>query len=218
MVADPDQLGRREARQGVVAGQLDEPLGPDGGPDAVALGAGALIVPEDGRPEHRTRLVEDDEAVHLAGQADGDDRLARRAGARQDIADGGDRAVPPELRVLLAPQRGRDVVAVLGDADAANDAGAVDQDRLGRGRRDVDADDEARSGHRRRRVSGGRTSDRLAAVDGPDVLVDEALQHLLATGDRPRVDLAGRHAVGERLQARLTAQDRACRGARPSRL
>ena len=118
VVADPDELGRGEARQGVVAGDLDEPLRTDGRPDGVALGGRALVVPQDGRPQDGIGRVEQDEAVHLAGQPDRDDVLARRAGRGEHRPDGGDGAVPPQVGRLLAPARVGHLEAVLGRPDA----------------------------------------------------------------------------------------------------
>ena len=70
-------------------------------------------------------------------------------------------------RVLLAPQRLRRVEAVLGRRRSPTTAPAlVDEDGLGRGRRDVDPEDEAHGQRRRRAVAVGR----------PDALVDEVLE------------------------------------------
>ena len=83
VVADPDELGGREAGQGVVAGHLDQPLGTDRRPDRVALGGGPLVVPQDRRPEHAIRRVEQHEPVHLAGEADRHDVRSGATGRRQ---------------------------------------------------------------------------------------------------------------------------------------
>ena len=108
VVADPDELGGGEAGERVVAGDRDEPLRADDLADQVALGAGPLVVPEDRRPEDLVGGVEEDGAVHLAGEADGDDVVAGDARVGEDGPDRGDRAVPPQARVLLAPERPRD--------------------------------------------------------------------------------------------------------------
>ena len=150
VVADPDQLRCREARQGVIAGDLDEPLRADGLPDHVALGGRALVVPEDGRPQDGIGPVQEHESVHLTGQPDRGDLVARDPGLGQDRPDRADRAVPPQLGRLFAPTRLGHLEAVLRRADADDTAGLVDEDGLGRGRRRVDPDD---MGHR---VSGRR--------------------------------------------------------------
>ena len=92
--------------------------------------------------------IEQDEAVHLAGQPDRHDLGRRDAGRRQDRADRVDAAVPPQPRVLLAPQRPRDVEPVLRHPDPADGPRLVDEDGLRRGRRDVDPEDEAHPGQR----------------------------------------------------------------------
>ena len=142
VLADPDELGRREAGQGIVAGDLDQPLRPDGLPDQVAFRAGSLVVPEDRRPEHVVGPIEQDGAVHLPGQPDRGDVVGTDPGRGQDRPDRGLRRGPPQGRVLLAPQRLGCREVVLGDADRPDEARLVDQDGLGRGRRDVDAQDE----------------------------------------------------------------------------
>ena len=70
MLAQPQQLRRREAGQRAVAGQLDEPLEADALLDLAALRRRALVVPEDRRADHLAGRVERDEAVHLAAQPD----------------------------------------------------------------------------------------------------------------------------------------------------
>src|SRR6185369_16799666 len=76
------------------------------------------------------------------------DVVARDPGRREDRTDRGHGGRPPERRILLAPARPRDVVAVFGDADARGGPGATDEDGLGRRRRDVDPEDVAHSGAR----------------------------------------------------------------------
>ena len=80
--------------------------------------------------------------MHLPGQPDGHNVRTRPAGLASTPPDRGDRRVPPQRRVLLAPQRPRRRERVFGARDSDNRAGRVDQDSLRRGRRDVDAEDE----------------------------------------------------------------------------
>ena len=143
VIADPDELRRGEAGQRVVAGDRDEPLRADCGTDRVALGGGPLVVPQDGRAEHAVGVVEQHQPVHLAGQPDRLDVVAGDARGGQDGPDRGHGPVPPGGRVLLAPERVGRAEAVLGGADPADRAGLVDEDGLGRRRRDVDAEGEA---------------------------------------------------------------------------
>ena len=70
VVADPDELGRREAGQGVIAGDLDEPFRTHRPADLVARVGGPLVVPQDRRPQDPVGVIEQDRAVHLAGQPD----------------------------------------------------------------------------------------------------------------------------------------------------
>ena len=98
VVADPDELRGGEAGQGVVAGDRDQPLRPDRGADRVALGRGPLVVPEDRRPEHAVGVVEQHQPVHLAGQPDRDDVVARHARRRP-----GPTRSPPRRRPTRLP-------------------------------------------------------------------------------------------------------------------
>ena len=66
----PQQLRRGEPGQRAVAGQLDQTLEADPLLDLGALGRGAAVVPEDRRPQHALVAVEQDEPVHLPGEAE----------------------------------------------------------------------------------------------------------------------------------------------------
>ena len=96
VVPQPEELRRREAGQRAVPGQLDQPLEADALLDLGALGRGALVVPEDRRAQHLLVLVERDEAVHLAGEAD-------RRGLDVEVGERGLGRAPPVLRILLGP-------------------------------------------------------------------------------------------------------------------
>ena len=76
---DPEQLGRREPGERVVAGDGDQALAADELADQVALGARALVVPQDGGPQDPVRRVQRDEAVHLPGEPDRLHVVAARA-------------------------------------------------------------------------------------------------------------------------------------------
>ncbi len=81
VAAQPEQLRGREARKRPVAGERDQPLEADALLDLGALGPGALVVPEDRGPQDAVVLVEADETVHLAGEADSGGSTPRRASA-----------------------------------------------------------------------------------------------------------------------------------------
>src|SRR4029079_4479468 len=71
------------------------------------------------------------------------DVVAREPGRRQHVPDRHDRAVPPESRILLAPQRVRRLERVLGTGRDVNRAIYVEQHHLGGGGRDVEPEDVA---------------------------------------------------------------------------
>src|SRR5690606_32672033 len=126
--------------QGVVAGDLDQSLGPDPPPDIVAFLGGSLVVPQEGGPYHLATVVEQHRAVHLARQTDGFDVGRVDFG----LADQGphrlDGGGPPQGGILLGPERAWVGVVVGGHRHPRHGPGGVDQDRLGGGGGDVDAD------------------------------------------------------------------------------
>ena len=94
VLSQPEQLRRGEPGQRAVAGERDQPLETDLLLDLRALGLRPLVVPEDRRAEHPLVLVEDDEPVHLPGEAD------RPVGKTGEACLG---RPPPVLGVLLRP-------------------------------------------------------------------------------------------------------------------
>ena len=137
MALDPEQLGGGESDQGAIAGLLDDAgeLPVQGG----AFRCAAPIVPQDGRAHHRARAIEQGGAVHLAADADALDGLGRPF--PDHLAHRGHQALPPMLRILLAPQR-------LGCAERVGCGGAgddrpvaIDQHGLASRGSQVDAED-----------------------------------------------------------------------------
>lgn len=95
MLGHPQKLGCGEARQRLVACDLDEPLLAEAAADLVALPGRALIVPEDRGSEYLALPVEQDQPVHLPGQPDRRDLdiLARQLTPRHP--DAGDDTLRP---------------------------------------------------------------------------------------------------------------------------
>ena len=80
VLAHPQQLGRGEAFQRRVGGARDDFGQPDLAFDGLALRPGALVAPENGRPDRLVALVEERRAVHLAGEPDSPDGRGVRRG------------------------------------------------------------------------------------------------------------------------------------------
>jgi len=91
---EPEQLRRCEPRQCAVARELEQPVDADAPLYLPTLGARALVVPEDCRPQHLVVLAKDDQPVHLARQPDRPLWQLRKHALRR---------APPILRVLLGP-------------------------------------------------------------------------------------------------------------------
>src|SRR4029453_5755294 len=97
VLAQPKELRRGEARQGAVAGELDQALQADGLLDVLALRRRALVVPKDRRPHDPVGLVEGDQPVHLARQPDAAHLVAGGALPQRPPPRG--RGTPPPVRL-----------------------------------------------------------------------------------------------------------------------
>ena len=144
VVADPDQLGRGEPGQRVVAGDLDQPLGPTAA--RISSHSAAVRWSFHRIAGRRTCVgrVEQHERRASGRSARPPSTSSPSTPAAASAAPDRGRRAPSHhsVRVLLAPQRVRlskpySAVPIAGDR-----ARLVDEDRLGRRRRDVDPEDE----------------------------------------------------------------------------
>ncbi len=78
---------------------------PNGFVDAVNLLLAALVAPDQRGPDHLVRVVEQDETVHLTGQADALHVATCGGSLRQYSVNRGLGGGTPILRTLLGPQR-----------------------------------------------------------------------------------------------------------------
>ena len=107
VAADPQQFRQREIGERGIRRQLEQPIAADGVVQPPALGLGALVAPDDRRPQDRAARVEQHRAVHLSGETDARDGIGRDAGLRQDRAQRILRRAPPVGGILLGPRRTR---------------------------------------------------------------------------------------------------------------
>jgi hypothetical protein len=139
VVAQPQRLGRLKAGERRVAGDRAQP--PHAHPilKLHALGAGALVVPEERRPDHPSVAVEEDRSVHLPGEAD---RLDSRGRRRGELAQYVAASPPPGVRFLLSPAGLGRQQRIL--ARGAPDHGAIggDENALGAAGANIQADGE----------------------------------------------------------------------------
>ncbi len=110
--AEPQELGRGEAGERAVAGQLDQSGETEPILDLLALGRRSLVVPENRGANDPFIGVECDEPVHLTREADAGELASRR-----DLGERRLGCAPPVLRILLGP------------------AGVRRRERIGRARR-----------------------------------------------------------------------------------
>jgi len=105
MLCHPQDLGSGETGQRHIASDLDELLPAHALVDRIALGLGTLIIPQDGRPEHLASLIQQNQPVHLAGQADRGNIFHLNSRNGQHLADALRGRPPPLVWVLFRPQR-----------------------------------------------------------------------------------------------------------------
>ena len=148
VLLDPEKFGEREPGECRVADTGDEGGRAAGeGSDAVALGTGALVVPEE-------RSAEDGGGAAGGGRIAAQEHAAVHLAAESDRADGdpwvlGDECAdclndgePPILRVLLGPTGMGLVERIVAGGGTEDGAAVVAQDGLGGGCADVDAEQE----------------------------------------------------------------------------
>jgi hypothetical protein len=114
LVAEPQDLRRLEPGERGVAGDLDQPALADGFRDGLALPRGALVVPQQRRPDHVARGIQEYRAVHLAGQPDARHGLAGSLDLPCDRREHLPNTVPPAGGILLGPLGPRREQRVLG--------------------------------------------------------------------------------------------------------
>ncbi len=84
---------------------MREPLArPTFGVDGVDLGLAALIAPDERGPDDLIGIIEHDQAVHLAGEADALDLTRVDACVGEYFSDGEARGTPPVVGILLRPE------------------------------------------------------------------------------------------------------------------
>ena len=129
---DPQQLGQGEVGQSGIAGELDQPLIADFLVQPVAFRLGAGVAPNERWAQDRAVFVQHDSAVHLAGEANGRDRLPRFGRHTQRGTDGILRGAPPVFGILLGPPGVRSTERRVFAGGSANQfSGFIDDDGPG---------------------------------------------------------------------------------------
>ena len=138
----PVQVGQHQARGGHDAADVQDPVPPDRVEDRRGPRRVATVGPVDRGGQDAEPLVEQDDRVALADDAQPGHVRPGDAGRRQQLVDRGDEGIEPVGRVVLRPAGMRAVHPVwpLGDGEDARRR--VDEDGLERGRADVGADQE----------------------------------------------------------------------------
>ena len=103
MRLDPQQLGEGEVGQRGIAGELDQALVADLLGQPVAFGLGAGVAPDERGAQDLAVFIEHDRAVHLAGEANRRDGLARFRSVGERFANGILGGAPPVLGILFGP-------------------------------------------------------------------------------------------------------------------
>jgi hypothetical protein len=97
----PDDLRRGESGQRVVACGLNQVCEADSLADQIAFRAATLIVPENRRAQHVAFVIEQNQPVHLAGQANGGNILTTGIRFVERLANARGDGLPPIFGVLL---------------------------------------------------------------------------------------------------------------------
>jgi hypothetical protein len=140
VAAHPEHLGRGEARKRVVAGHGDQATFLHARANLVALGGGALVVPENRRAQWLPLPVEQHQPMHLARQPDSPHLVARRLRRCQRRPNACSGGVPPVARLLLGPERARCRERQWCRSAGDDTTLLVNQQRLGAGGREVDTE------------------------------------------------------------------------------
>ena len=133
VIAHPQDLRKGEAGQGGIGGDGDQLFLADLLVDLVALLGGTLVAPDDGGTQDFVVLIQHDQAVHLAGNAQGDHVILAHAGLGQHRLNGGHSSVPPILGFLLSPAVMGLVHGIFHSGRGHRHAILVKQHRLGAG-------------------------------------------------------------------------------------
>ena len=104
VVADPKQLGEREASDGGVSRELNDTLAADAGVDPIDLRLTALVAPDQAGADYCASGIEHDEAVHLTGETDALNRSAIDLGFAENTTYGSLRSTPPVVGILFGPK------------------------------------------------------------------------------------------------------------------
>ena len=124
MVPHPHQLAQGESRQCGVGGDPDQVIISDLGCDLFAFLGSPLVAPDNGRTDDFVLLVQHDQSMHLAADAQGNDIVLADAALLQHGMNRADRGVVPVLGILFRPavlrlihrvfhRRGADAFSVL---------------------------------------------------------------------------------------------------------
>jgi hypothetical protein len=106
------------------------------------LGFGSLIAPDQSWTDDFVIFIEQDGAVHLAGESDGGDGFGGEARGLEGFANRQCGGAPPVARILLRPAgRGTGEVGVLFRARRKDRAVFFEEDGAGSAGSDVDAED-----------------------------------------------------------------------------
>jgi hypothetical protein len=99
-----------------------------------------LVAPDERGTDPGIGAIQDDETVHLPGEADAFNLIARDARGGEHTADGGNRGIPPILGPLLSPYRALHAHLLMGRREPRADAAAfVYQEGARTARSNIDA-------------------------------------------------------------------------------
>ncbi len=152
VIAHPKQLGQRKSGEHRIGRPRQNIFHARRAIDEIDLLLAALVAPDQRRPNHLMRVIQNHQPVHLAGKSDAADFARSHTAFREHAANRQHRCVPPIFRTLLGPQRALHAHVFVRRSEAgANASLRVRQQRARAAGADVDSQP-----HRHQRPTHGR--------------------------------------------------------------
>ncbi len=105
VLSHPKQFGEGEIGKGSVAGELDETIRSEEIRQFLHLRLGALIAPDEGRPNYFIVGIQQNRPVHLPGKADAGDFISAGSRGVESASNRHLAGSPPIVRILFRPPR-----------------------------------------------------------------------------------------------------------------
>jgi len=103
--ANPKKFGEREISKRCIAGEVNETVCPEKGPQFLHLGLCPLIAPDQRRSNNFVAIIEQYGAVHLARESNAGNFVGSSSAAGESASHSQRRGSPPIARILFCPSQ-----------------------------------------------------------------------------------------------------------------